>query len=146
MLDLQPSSFDAFEREARQGNVVPVVRSVLGDLHTPVGTFMRIASNSRYAFLLESVEGGERIARYSFLGTGPEMIVRGRGLQTLVERGGKVEEFPTVATEWVRDYFRERVLARRSGLVPFAGGAVGYLGYDAAQWFEPALREDKTQA
>ena len=69
MLDLQPASFEAFEREARQGNVVPVVRSALGDLHTPVGTFMRIAGNSPYAFLLESVEGGERIARYSFLGT-----------------------------------------------------------------------------
>jgi anthranilate synthase component 1 len=144
MLDLQPSSFDAFEREARQGNVVPVVRSVLADLHTPVGVFMRIASKSRYSFLLESVEGGERIARYSFLGAGPEMIVRGKGLQTLVERNGKVETFPQVATEWVRDYFRERVLARRPGLVPFAGGAVGYLGYDAAQWFEPALRDDKT--
>ena len=63
MLDLQPSSFEAFVREAGQGNVVPVVRSVLGDLHTPVGTFMRIAGNSRYAFLLESVEGGERIAK-----------------------------------------------------------------------------------
>src|SRR4026209_335226 len=58
MLDLQPSSFEAFEREARQGNVVPVVRSVLADLHTPVGAFMRIAGNSSYSFLLESVEGG----------------------------------------------------------------------------------------
>ncbi len=145
MLDLQPASFEAFEREARQGNVVPVVRSVLADLHTPVGTFMRIAGNSPYAFLLESVEGGERIARYSFLGAEPEMIVRGKGFQTFVEQDGATELFPTVATEWVRDYFRERVLARRSGLVPFAGGAVGYLGYDAAQWFEPALRDDKTQ-
>jgi anthranilate synthase component 1 len=145
MLDLQPSSFEAFEREAGQGNVVPVVRSVLGDLHTPVGTFMRIAGNSRYAFLLESVEGGERIARFSFLGVNPEMVVRGRGLQTYVERNGKTEAFPVVATEWVRDYFRGRSLARRPGLVPFAGGAVGYLGYDAAQWFEPALRRDDTQ-
>ena len=146
MLDLQPSSFEKFEREARQGNVVPVVRSVLADLQTPVGAFMRIARNSRYAFLLESVEGGERIARYSFLGAEPEMIVRGRGLQTFVERKDKTESFPVVATEWVRDYFRERVLSQRSGLVPFAGGAVGYLGYDAAQWFEPALRDDKTLA
>ncbi|HEU5238215.1 MAG TPA: anthranilate synthase component I family protein, partial [Pyrinomonadaceae bacterium] len=96
--------------------------------------------------LLESVEGGERIARYSFLGVDPEMIVRGRGLQTIVERQGKSESFPVVATEWVRDYFRERKLARRSGLVPFAGGAVGYLGYEAAEWFEPSLRDDKTQA
>jgi anthranilate synthase component 1 len=145
MLDLQPSSFEAFEREARQGNVVPVVRSVFADLHTPVGTFMRIANNSPYAFLLESIEGGERIARYSFLGAEPEMIVRGKGVQTFVERNGTTESFPTVATEWVRDYFRGRSLARRPGLVPFCGGAVGYLGYDAAQWFEPALRSDHTQ-
>ena len=145
MLDLQPSSFEAFEREARQGNVVPVVRSVLADLHTPVGTFMRIAESSPYSFLLESVEGGERIARYSFLGAEPEMIVRGKGLQTIVERNGKTESYPTIATEWVRDYFHGRSLARRPGLVPFAGGAVGYLGYDAAQWFEPALRADHTQ-
>jgi anthranilate synthase component 1 len=145
MLDLQPSTFEAFESEARQGNIVPVVRSVLADLHTPVGAFLRIAGNSRYAFLLESVEGGERIARYSFLGAEPEMIVRGKGMQTFVERNGKVETYPGVATEWVRDYFRGRSLARRSGLVPFAGGAVGYVSYDAAQWFEPALREDNTQ-
>ena len=145
MLDLQPPSFEAFEREARQGNVVPVVRSVLADLHTPVGAFMRIANDSPYAFLLESVEGGERIARYSFLGAEPEMIVRGRGLQTIVERNGKSESLMKVATEWVRDYFRGLSLARRPGLVPFAGGAVGYLGYDAAQWFEPALRDDHTQ-
>jgi anthranilate synthase component 1 len=145
MLDLQPSSFEAFEREARQGNVVPVVRSVLADLHTPVGTFMRIAGNSPYSFLLESVEGGERIARYSFLGAEPEMVVRGKGFQTFVERNGVTESFPIFATEWVRDYFRQRKLARRPGLVPFAGGAVGYVGYDAAQWFEPALRGDQTQ-
>src|SRR5215204_6245542 len=145
MLDLQPSSFEAFEREARQGNVVPVVRSVLADLHTPVGAFMRIAGDSQYAFLLESVEGGERIARYSFLGAEPEMIVRGKGMQTIVERDGKTESFLKVATGWVRDYFRGRSLARRPGLVPFAGGAVGYLGYDAAQWFEPALRDDHTE-
>src|SRR5258706_9464025 len=138
MLDLQPASFEEFEREARQGNVVPVVRSVLADLQTPVGAFMRIAHDSPYAFLLESVEGGERIARYSFLGAEPEMIVRGCGLQTSIERDGQTETLPIVATEWIRDYFRGRVLARRSGLVPFAGGAVGYLGYDAARWFEPA--------
>lgn len=146
MLDLQPATFEEFEKQARHGNVVPVVRTVLADLHTPVGAFMRIAGNSPHAFLLESVEGGERIARYSFLGADPEMVVSGRGIQTVVERNGKTEILPGVATEWVRDYFRERVLARRPGLAPFAGGAVGYIGYDAAQWFEPALRDDRTQA
>src|SRR6185436_19687381 len=144
MLELQPASFEAFEREARQGDVVPVVPSALTKQHTPVGTFMRIADSAPYAFLLESVEGGERIARYSFLGAEPEMIVRGKGMQTFVERDGKTETLPTVATEWVRDYVRGRSLARRSGLVPFAGGAVGYVGYDAAKWFEPVLRDDDT--
>ncbi len=142
MLDLQPASFEDFEREARHGNVVPVVRSVLADLQTPVGAFMCLAGDSPNSFLLESVEGGERIARYSFLGADPEMIVRGRGKHTFVEREGKLEIHEMWATDWVREYFRERMLARRPGLAPFAGGAVGYLGYDAAGWFEPVLKAD----
>jgi len=145
MLDLQPASFEDFEREARQGNVVPVVRSVIADLQTVVGAFLCIAGDSAKAFLLESVEGGERIARYSFLGAEPEMIVRGSGLLTFVERNGTIETYPKAAPEWVRDYFRERVLSRRAGLAPFAGGAVGYLGYDAASWFEPAFRRNDGQ-
>jgi anthranilate synthase component 1 len=142
MLDLQPSSFEDFEREARQGNVVPVVRSIMADLQTGVGAFMSLAGDSPYAFLLESVEGGERVARYSFFGSEPEMIVRGSGKQTFVERNGKTETYPMVAMEWVREYFRERILARRPGLLPFAGGAVGYLEYDAAPRLEPALKGD----
>ena len=146
MLDLNPSSFEDFEREAGQGNVVPVVRTVLADLQTPVGAFLRIAGNSPYSFLLESVEGGERIARYSFLGSKPEMIVRGCGSVTFIERNGERETKAVRAIDFVRDYFRERVLARRAGLAPFAGGAVGYLAYDAARWFEPVLDKDATAA
>src|ERR1051326_4856901 len=63
MIGLQPSTFEEFERETARGNVVPVVRTVLADLQTPVGAFLRVAGDSRHAFLLESVEGGERIAR-----------------------------------------------------------------------------------
>jgi len=143
MLDLQPASFDDFLREAKRGNVVPIVRSVLADLQTPVGAFMRIAEGAPYAFLLESVEGGERLARYSFLSANPEMIVRGRGNDTLVEKDGKSELLKNVrATEFARTYFKDRELARRSGLAPLAGGAVGYLGYEAARWFEPVLAAD----
>jgi anthranilate synthase component 1 len=123
MLDLQPATFEAFEREARQGNVVPVVRSVLADLHTPVGTFMRIAGNSRYAFpaRIRSRAANASPATPSSA-RNPTWSVRGMGFQTFVERTGKTESFPTVATEWVRDYFHQRSLARRRGLVPFAGG------------------------
>jgi anthranilate synthase component 1 len=141
MINLQPPTFKEFEGEAARGNVVPVVRTVLADLQTPVGAFMRVAGDARYAFLLESVEGGERIARYSFLGAEPELIVRGRGQQTTVEhRGGETEEHSGVrATDYLREYFRGRRLARRAGLAPMAGGAVGYLAYEAARWFEPVL-------
>lgn len=143
MLDLQPATYEAFKREAGQGNVVPVVRSVLADLQTPVGALMRLAAGKAYAFLLESVEGGERTARYSFLGVDPDMIVRGCGPLTFVERKGKRETLSVHAVDFVRDYFKGRVLARRAGLAPFAGGAAGYLAYDAARWFEPVLESDE---
>jgi len=143
MLQLRPATFEEFEREARRGNVVPVVRSVLADLQTPVAAFMLIAHDAPYAFLLESIEGGERVARYSFLGANPWMIVRGRGPQTLIERHGALEVRENQnAIEFVREYFREQKLARRPGLAPLTGGAVGYLAYDAAQWFEPVLAVD----
>ena len=142
MIGLQPATFEEFERESARGNVVPVVRTVLADLQTPVGAFLRVAGGGAYAFLLESVEGGERIARYSFIGADPEMIVRGRGDTTLVERRGETEELRGVhATDFLRDYFRARRLARRAGLAPMAGGAVGYLAYEAARWFEPVLEK-----
>ncbi|HKQ99090.1 MAG TPA: anthranilate synthase component I family protein [Pyrinomonadaceae bacterium] len=143
MLDLHPATFEEFLAEAGRGNVVPVVRSVLADLQTPVGAFMRVAEGAQYAFLLESIEGGERVARYSFLGANPEMVVRGRAGDTIVERNGEREILRGArATDFAREYFRDRELARRSGLAPLAGGAVGYLSYEAARWFEPSLETD----
>jgi anthranilate synthase component 1 len=146
MLKLEPATFEEFEREAGRGNVVPVVRSVLADLQTPVGAFLRVTDKSPYAFLLESVEGGERVARYSFIGAEPEMIVRGRGEQTIVERGAERLTINVRASEFVREHFRDRQLARRSGLSPLSGGVVGYLAYDAARWFEPVLGKDTDEA
>src|SRR6266705_7145213 len=139
MLDLKPATFEDFELEAQSGNVVPVVRSVLADLQTPVGAFLRIAGDAPYAFLLESIEGGERVARYSFLGANPWMIARGRGAETIVEKDGQSEVLKQNAVEFLREYFSDKKLARRAGLAPLSGGAVGYLGYDAACWFESAL-------
>jgi anthranilate synthase component I len=140
MLNLQPATFAEFARDAGRGNVVPVVRTVLADLQTPVSAFLRVADKSPHAFLLESVEGGERVARYSFLGGRPEMVVRGRGQTTVVERAGQTETLPrTNVVEYLRAHFRARRLAARAHLAPFAGGAVGYLAYDAARWFEPVL-------
>src|SRR5436309_1807153 len=139
MLDLTPATFEEFEAEAQRGNVVPVVRSVLADLQTPVGAFLRIAGDAPHAFLLESIEGGERVARYSFIGANPWMVARAKGAQTIVERNGRREVLNQKGIDFLRQYFSNQKLAQRPGLAPLAGGAVGYLAYDAARWFEPVL-------
>ncbi|MGI8732047.1 MAG: anthranilate synthase component I family protein [Pyrinomonadaceae bacterium] len=142
MNNLRPSSFEAFELEAGRGNVVAVVSTFDTRGRTPIGTFQCISEGARYSFLLESIEGGERIARYSFLGAEPEMIVRGRGEQTLVERANENEVLIVRAVDFVRNHFQRRTSAPRADVGPFAGGAVGYLGYGAARWFEPSISPD----
>ena len=139
MSNFEPGSFEEFEREAERGNVVPLVRTVAAHSHTPIDAYLRIAADARYAFLLESVEGGERAARHSFLGVDPEMIVRGQGEQTLIETGDTTELRKIRFPQFVRDYFSRRKLARRPGLPPLSGGAVGYFSYRATHWFEPAV-------
>src|SRR5215471_11045566 len=143
MLNLTPATFEEFAAEAERGNVVPVVRTVLADLQTPVGAFMRIAGDASHAFLLESIEGGERIARYSFIGANPFMVVRAEHGQTLVDRNGQREVLAKSGFEFLRGYFADKRLAQRSGLAPLAGGAVGYVAYDAARWFEPVLEKNR---
>ena len=142
MLELYPATFEEFVCEAARGNIVAVVRTVLADLQTPVGAFLSVARDAPYAFLFESVEGGERVARYSFLGANPEMVVRGRGAKTSVEIGGEtMTGRDTTALEFLREHFRTRKLARSRHLAPLAGGVVGYLSYDAARQFEPVLEQ-----
>ncbi len=138
---LQPATFEDFMRETRKGNVVPVVRTLPADLLTPVGAFMRVAAKEDFAFLLESVEGGATVARYTFLGARPEMIVRGRGRQTIVERDGESVTHDAAVTDFLRAHFAARRLAAREGLPPLTGGAIGYLGYEAAALFEPLLEK-----
>ncbi|MFI5178812.1 MAG: anthranilate synthase component I [Vicinamibacterales bacterium] len=133
------TSFEEFKDLARRGTFVPVCKEVVADLLTPVSAFLKIAEHADYAFLLESVEGGEHVGRYSFLGKDPFLILRSTGGRTTIERGGATLEsdqpFITTLRALMADF--------RSPFVPdlprFTGGAVGYLGYGAASWFEPVL-------
>src|SRR2546428_490723 len=88
------TSFEQFKELARRGTFVPVVREIMADLLTPVSAFLKIAEHSDYAFLLESVEGGEHVGRYSFLGKDPFLILRGRAGKTTIEQAGAVTERP----------------------------------------------------
>src|ERR1700730_3024830 len=86
------TSFEEFVDLARRGTFVPVCREIMADLLTPVSAFLKIAEHSEYAFLLESVEGGEHVGRYSFLGKDPFLVLRGRAGKTTIEQGGAVTE------------------------------------------------------
>ncbi|HEV8140641.1 MAG TPA: hypothetical protein VGP81_12770, partial [Pyrinomonadaceae bacterium] len=104
MLSLTPPTFEDFERETVRGNVVPVTRVVLADLQTPLGAFIRIAGETPHAFLLESIEGGERLARYSFIGASPSMIVRARGNRTAIQQDDREELVDQNAIDFIRAY------------------------------------------
>jgi anthranilate synthase component 1 len=112
---------------ARQGNIIPVCREMEADLLTPVAAFLRIARGARHPFLLESVEGGETIARYSFLGRDPVALVR-----STVE-GGPTGGDPLQALRRAMSGNRP---VRFGDLPRFTGGAVGYLSYDVVRLLE----------
>src|SRR5262245_58459284 len=82
------TSFEQLKELARRGTFVPVVKEIVADLLTPVSAFLKIAEDADYAFLLESVEGGEHVGRYSFLGKDPFLILRARDGRTTIERSG----------------------------------------------------------
>jgi anthranilate synthase component I len=136
------TSFEEFTELARRGTFVPVCKEIVADLLTPVSAFLKIAEHADYAFLLESVEGGEHVGRYSFLGKDPFLILRapaGPDAPATIERGGAVTASDRPFIETLRSLMADF----RSPFVPdlprFTGGAVGYLGYGAASWFEPTL-------
>src|SRR5690349_13773235 len=117
------TTFEEFKDLAQRGTFVPVYKEIVADLLTPVSAFLKIAEDSDHAFLLESVEGGEQIARYSFLGKDPFLILRSRNGKTIVRQSGETRE---EATPFIAK-LREVMAAYRSPFVPglprFTGGA-----------------------
>jgi anthranilate synthase component 1 len=114
-----------------QGNLVPVFQSINADLETPVSAYLKVAQGP-YSFLLESVEGGERVGRYSFIGTDPYKVVKTGAKEEL----GEID--PLLPVQEEMDQFQ---LVPVEGLPGFHGGAVGYLAYDTIRYFEPRVPE-----
>lgn len=137
---MKQTTFDEFVELARRGTFVPVCREIMADLLTPVSAFLKIAEHSDYAFLFESVEGGEHVGRYSFLGKDPLLVVRGRDGKTSIEQAGTRTERPEAFVDVVRSLMSEFHAPFVPDLPRFTGGAVGYLDYDTAEWFEPSVR------
>jgi len=132
---LQPD-FKQFSQLAREATLVPVVKSVSADLLTPVSAFLAVAGREPHAFLLESVERGEQIGRYTFLGARPYMRVKAREGSVEIERGRKREVVRDNVFQVVKRLLREHHPATVPGLPPFTAGAVGYFAYDVVRQLE----------
>ena len=132
---IQPS-FKAFCKLAREGNLVPVYETIRADLLTPVSAYLRLARDAQYACLLESVEGGEKLARYTFVGANPSEIFRFRDGACIVESATqrRVEDAPPI--DFLRKLVTRYQAVRVPGLPPLVSGAIGYFAYDMVRQFE----------
>ena len=128
-------------------NRIALTRELPGDLDTPVGAYLKLA-NRPYSFLLESMQGGERWGRYSFIGLPCREIVTVRGHQLTLTREGRVIEQKEIADPiaWLRDYAARTRVRPEPSLPRFTGGLVGYFGYDCVRYFEPRLERPQPDA
>lgn len=125
-------SFDECLALSSQGNLIPIYTEEFDDLITPVSAYLKLCLDSEYSFLLESVAGGEKLGRYSFLGTNPYQVVKiGKGLDA--------EGDPLVPVEKELSRYK---LVRIPGLPMFTGGAMGYISFDCVHYFEPRTRQE----
>ena len=130
---------------SRKHSLVPVYRTVTADLETPVSAFLRIAAEEPEAFLLESVEGGEHVGRYTFIGVQPYKKMVARGTRITVREGRRESEFDGDIFEELKKALSGHTPARLPGLPPFTAGAVGFFAYDVVRQIEklPTLAKDE---
>jgi anthranilate synthase component I len=153
MMDAAMPSFDSsslpsareFLKLSRTHSLVPVYRTVTADLETPVSAFLRIAAEEPEAFLLESVEGGEHVGRYTFIGVQPYKKMVARGTHITVREGRRERSFTGDIFEELKRALSGHTPARLSGLPPFTAGAVGFFAYDVVRQIErlPSLAKDE---
>jgi anthranilate synthase component I len=134
-----------FLKLSHKHSLVPVYRTVTADLETPVSAFLRIAAEEPEAFLLESVEGGEHVGRYTFIGIEPYKKMIARGRRITVREGRRESEFEGDIFEELKKALGGHTPARLAGLPPFTAGAVGFFAYDVVRQIErlPSVAKDE---
>ncbi len=143
---LMPFTLAEAQQLAANYNVIPLVRTLLADLETPVAAYLNLAQrpSAEYSYLLESVEGGENIGRYSYLGVNPYLILRQRQGKIEAKRGKDWSRAEGGLVELARAEVNRRRIAPLPGAPPFLAGAVGYFGWDMVRTLErlPGLAKD----
>ena len=153
MMDAAMPSFDSraqpsaqeFAKLSRKHSLVPVYRTVTADLETPVSAFLRIAAEEPEAFLLESVEGGEHVGRYTFIGIQPYKKMVAWGTRITVREGRRERSFDGDIFDELKRALSGHTPAQIPGLPPFTAGAVGFFAYDAVRQLErlPSRAKDE---
>lgn len=141
MISIKPENFNDFLSLAENADIIPVVLNLPADLLTPLAVYLKISDASKNSFLLESVEGGESLARYSFIGANPEMIVSGNDEQVFVQKKDSSEFFNAPLFDFLREHFGKFEVAKTDDLPSFIGGAIGYFGFSCSSWFEKTLKK-----
>ncbi len=132
-----------FQSLAAQGyNRIPLIAEAFADLETPLSLYLKLAGGAKHSFLLESVVGGERFGRYSFIGLPAKTMLRAHGFKTEVLTDGQVVETSEGnPLDFVEAYQKRFKVALRPGMPRFCGGLAGYFGYDAVRYIEPKLAQ-----
>jgi anthranilate synthase component 1 len=133
---MKPPSFEEFEQLAQQGNVIPIAESMLADMLTPVSAFLKLCGSKENGFLLESVEGGEKVARYSFLGRKPSEWIHFDGKQVHVNSRSKQEILEIDIFTYLQSRLNTYRFVKNPDLPYFSGGIVGYFGYETVRLLE----------
>ncbi len=133
--------FEIFKEKTLAANVVPVVDTLPADLLTPLAVYLKISAESKNSFLLESVEGGETLARYSFIGSDPESIAVGDEKSVRVTSGNGSTERAVPMVQFLREHFGKYLVHQDETLPSFIGGAIGSINFDCVSWFEPSLKQ-----
>ena len=135
------TEFEKFAEKAKKANVVPVVETMSADLLTPLAVYLKLSNDQAESFLLESVEGGESLARYSFIGVDPHFTAMGTAECVTVTNADGTETSDISMIDFLRDHFAKNRLYQDDSLPSFAGGAIGSFGFSCAAWFEPTLKK-----
>src|SRR6185503_5127808 len=137
---------------SRRGNLIPVYKEIVADLETPVSAYLQIARGAKYSFLLESVEGEEKIARFSFLAKNPDLILTTKNKTATITRPNGKSSFQSRPItdnplNFIRDILKEYKFVNLPQLPRFCGGMVGFASYDIVRFFErlPNKTKDDTQ-
>ncbi len=127
-----------FIKKAKTGNLIPVYKEIIADTQTPVSAYKQIAYGDKFSFLLESVERGEQLGRYSFIGTDPEIVFKCKNNKgsILYKHKEKQVSIPDGPLPFLRDMMSKYKFVINDSLPPFCGGAVGYFSYDVIRFIE----------